>query len=120
MSFSIFAPSWTELLNVNIPNDGGFWVGGLGLVPHQSAIHKALYGVWVFHLYYVHSEEDAHYCDFVFVPINITLTAVTFILFFPPTDSNAAKRMCGLFISTRGETQAAALRESWSPSITTR
>lgn len=93
-------------------------VWGGGLLPHQSAIHKALYGVWVFHLYYVHSEEDAHHCDFVFVPINITLTAVNFI--FSPTDSNAAKRMCGLFISTREETQAAALRESWSPSITTR
>lgn len=41
--FSIFAPSWTKPLNVHITVslDGG------GGVKDQSAIHKALYGVFV-------------------------------------------------------------------------
>lgn len=41
--FSIFAPSWTKPLNVHITV--GLDVGG---VKDRSAIHKALYGVFVY------------------------------------------------------------------------
>ncbi len=44
--------------------------GGLGLVPHQSAIYKALFGVWAFNFFYfffnVRSEKDAPHSDFSF------------------------------------------------------
>lgn len=75
---------------------GGGGMGGLGLVPHQSAIYEALFDVWVFHFFNVRSGEDTHHSGFVFVPVNVTSTALRSIF---ATDSNAAKRMCGLLMS---------------------
>ena len=83
--FSILAPSWTELLNVNIPNDCGGEGGGL--VPHQSAIYKALFGIWGFFFlsfFYTCAVKTTHatkwFCFGFFVPVNVT--AVNCIGFF--------------------------------------
>lgn len=64
--FSIFAPSWTKPLNVHITV--GLDVGGGATA--QSAIHKALYGVFVY-----------MYAIFVFILCDTTLTGD--ILFLP-------------------------------------
>ena len=104
--FSILAPSWTELLNVNIPNDCGGEGGGL--VPHQSAIYKALFGIWGFFFlsfFYTYAVKTTHatkwFCFGFFVPVNVTAVNCIGFFFFFPTDSNAAKRMCGLFVLAR-------------------
>lgn len=64
---------------------------GVGFVPHPSAIHKALYGVWVVFFHYVHLEEDIA-AILAFIHIDTPSTAVKSytVLSFLPTDSNAA------------------------------
>lgn len=67
--FFIFAPSWTEPLNVHI-TVVLVVVVVVGGVKDQSAIHKALYGVFVY-----------MYAIFVFILCDNTLTGD--ILFLP-------------------------------------
>lgn len=82
-------------------------------MPHQSAIYKALFGVWVYYFhFYVLSEDDAHHSEFVFVPVSLTLAAAHFYFRFDRLECSKAN-VWSLHLNSRGDPSSGSSKLSY-------